>query len=89
MTNSVPKLYEYQASITWVLDFMTINHVCNMDYEELYDMDMADRVILSAAESFIYDFYGIDIGMMRKIDTHVDWEIFPEEGLKARNGLQL
>jgi hypothetical protein len=53
-----------------------------MDYEELYDMDMAERVILSSAESFIYDFYGIDIGMIRKVDLHIDWEIFPEEGVK-------
>lgn len=79
ITTDIPKLYEYEASITWVFDFMIIKHVCCMQYETLYDLEMAESVIITAGESFIYDHYGLDISMIRKTDVYVDWQTFPEE----------
>lgn len=73
-----PKVYDYRASITWVFEYITINHVCSIEHEEIVDYDEAESRILTAAQSFIYDYYGIDMGTYRYEDIHIDWEEFPD-----------
>lgn len=73
------KVYDYQASITWILEFITINHTCVMEHDEIVDYDEAESRILTVANAFIYDFYGIDMGSFRYEDIHIDWEVFPDE----------
>lgn len=75
---SKPEVYDYRASITWVFDFMTINHVCAMEYEEMMDYDTADERILFDAQRFLSDFYEIDIDKYKCQEVHIDWEEFPE-----------
>lgn len=75
---SRPEVYDYQASIVWVLDFMVINHVCVMEYEKIMSYDDAEEVILDDAQKFIKDFYDIDLSKYQFQDIHIDWEKFPE-----------
>ena len=75
---SRPEVYDYKASITWVFDFMTINHVCAMEYEDIVDYDEAETRILIAGMQFINEFYGINLFNYKCNDVHIDWEEFPE-----------
>jgi hypothetical protein len=79
MNSDTQKVYDYRASITWVFEFMTVNHTCLMEHENIVDIDEAESRIMTVATSFIYDYYGIDLGKYRYQDIHIDWEEFPGE----------
>lgn len=71
-------VYEYQASVTFVFDYMTVNHRSYLELGEIVDYDTAEGYIITNAEVFIKDHYGFSLVDCKPYEIYVDWEEFPE-----------
>lgn len=71
-------VYEYSASITFVFEYMTVNHRSYLELGEIVDYDTAEGYIIHNAEVFIKDYYGFSLIGCKPYEIYVDWEDFPE-----------
>ena len=71
-------VYEYSANITFVFDYMTVNHRSYLELGEIVDYDTAEGYMITNAEVFIKDHYGFSLIDCKPHEIYFDWEDFPE-----------
>lgn len=79
MTENGKREYEYGAGVTYICEFMSINHHAWVTLDDLYSLDEAEQLLLDQADDFINDHYGFLPSKFATVDIEILWSAWPSE----------